>query len=73
MSIAGNNSNIAFFSENGGPAVATVTRTTDQNGYANFGDVSLTKAGGYTLNFRVNFNGVTGTTTPSNSFNIQNK
>lgn len=73
VSIAGNSSSIAFFSVNGGPSLVTVTDTTDAAGYANFGNVSLTKAGGYTLNFRVNFNGVTGPVTPSNSFNIQNK
>jgi hypothetical protein len=74
MSIAGNNSSIAFFNVNNASTnVATVTRTTDVNGYASFGDVKLVKAGGYILDFRVNFDGVTGAATPSNSFNIQNK
>lgn len=72
LSIAGNQSSIAFFSVGGVPAV-TVTRTTDAAGYANFGDVLLTKAGGYQLAFKVSFDGVTGPPLLSNSFNFQNK
>jgi len=79
MSIQGNQSNIAFFGV-GNDTLVTVTRTTDANGYADFGDVRATKAGGYTLNFRVHFvdtgaqpDVLGGQILLSNPFNIQNK
>ena len=80
MSIQGNSSNIAFFGVPNGTAtdtVVTVTRITKPDGYANFGDVRLLKAGGYIVNFRVffvdPFGDVAGPVLPSNPFNIQNK
>ena len=73
MSIAGNSSSVAFFNVGTGPDVVTVTRTTDSDGFADFGGVFLTKSGGYQLNFRVAFDGVFGQLKLSNSFNYQNK
>ena len=78
MSIQGNQSTIAFFGV-GQDTLVTVTRTTDSRGYANFGDVRVTKAGGYTLNFKVHFvdagagDVIGAQILPSNPFNIQNK
>jgi hypothetical protein len=79
MAIQGNSSNIAFFGV-GPDTLVTVTRTTDANGYADFGDVRVTKAGGYILNFRVHFidtgaqpDVVGAQILSSNSFQIQNK
>jgi len=77
MSIQGNSSNIAFFGV-GADTVPKVIRTTDANGYANYGDVRVTKAGGYTLNFRVHFVDPSGDVIGaqillSNPFQIQNK
>ena len=79
MAIQGNSSVIAFFGV-GNDSLVTVTRTTDANGYADFGDVRILKAGGYTLNFRVHFvdtgpqDDVTGAQIlPSNPFQIQNR
>ena len=83
MSIQGNSSSIAYFQVGNDPTLLpTVIRLTDAAGFANYGDVKLTKAGGYTLNFRVHFidagtlPDVIGSglqVLPSNSFNIQNK
>jgi hypothetical protein len=80
VSIAGNNSSVAFLAvqDVAGDSV-TITRTTGPDGYADFGNVVLTKAGGYTLQFRVHF--VDTSTQPdvigpillSNPFQIQNK
>jgi len=78
MSIQGNQSTIAFFGV-GQDTLVTVTRTTDANGYADFHDVRVTKAGGYTLNFRVHFvdagagDVIGAQILPSNPFQIQNK
>ena len=79
MSIQGNSSVIAFFGV-GNDSLVTVTRTTDANGYADFGDVRVLKAGGYTINFRVHFvdvgaqPDVTGAQIlSSNSFQNQNR
>ena len=72
LSIYGNSSSIAFFSDNGAPPSATVTRYT-QNGVATFSGVKLTKAGGYQLQFQVSFDGAAGPALLSNSFNMQNK
>jgi hypothetical protein len=77
LAVQGNNSVIAFFSDNGAAATATVQRTTDANGVATFNGVSLTKAGGYTLvatgTFDTGPNALTSAGVASNAFNIQNK
>jgi hypothetical protein len=77
LGVAGNSSVIAYFRDNGGPLTATVTRTTDENGVAKFGGVTLTKAGGYTLvatgTFDTAENALTSPPVLSNAFNIQNK
>jgi hypothetical protein len=78
MAIEGNSSSIAFFRVGAADSV-TVTRTTGPDGYARFDGVVLTKAGGYTLNFRVFFDDqnvtdvVGAQVVLSNSFQIQNK
>ncbi|HET7551768.1 MAG TPA: hypothetical protein VFK04_10760 [Gemmatimonadaceae bacterium] len=73
LSIAGNSSSIAFFQDGSAAASVTVARTTDANGLATFDNVKLTKAGGYTILASGSFDGVPGTSTLSNPFNIQNK
>ncbi|HEY9479853.1 MAG TPA: hypothetical protein VIP79_07170 [Gemmatimonadaceae bacterium] len=73
LSIAGNSSSIAFFQDGSAAASATVTRTTGDDGLATFGDVHLTKAGGYTVIATGAFDGVPGVPVLSNSFNMQNK
>ncbi len=73
LSIAGNSSSIAFFQDGSAAASTTVSRTTDANGLVTFDNVRLTKAGGYTLLAAGSFDGVPGTSTLSNSFNMQNK
>jgi hypothetical protein len=73
LSVSGNSSVIAYFSDNGGASVVTVSRTTNAAGVASFDGVSLTKAGGYQLTATPTFDGVAGPPALSNSFNIQNK
>jgi hypothetical protein len=73
LAIAGNSSSIAFFRDGDANPSVTVTRTTDENGLATFDDVYLTKAGGYTITAGGSFDGVSGVSTLSNSFNMQNK
>ena len=73
LAVAGNNSVIAYFSDNGAAPTAMVQRTTDANGVATFDGVTLTKAGGYQLVATGTFDGVAGQPKISNSFNIQNK
>jgi len=77
MSIFGNSSSIAFFtdaqSDTPKKAVATVTRFTDANGVANFQGVKLTKAGGYILVLQVGIDTFLGNSVNSNSFNMKNK
>ena len=74
LSIAGNQSNIAFFKVGkNGASVATVTRTTNGQGIAVFDDVFITKAGGYQLVATGTWDELPGTPVISNSFNIQNK
>jgi hypothetical protein len=73
LAVAGNNSVIAYFSDNGAAATPTVSRPTGTNGVATFTGVSLTKAGGYQLVATGTFDGVAGQPVTSNSFNIQNK
>jgi len=73
LSIVGNSSSIAFFSDGTSAPSVTVTRTTGADGLATFAGVSLTKAGGYQLGASGSFDGVAGAPVASNSFNIQNK
>jgi len=77
MSILGNSSSIAFFTDSQSDtpkkAVATVTRFTDANGVANFQGVKLTKAGGYTLVLQVGIDSFLGASVNSNAFNMKNK
>jgi hypothetical protein len=74
LAIVGNQSNIAFFKDGkNGAGVATVSRTTNDDGLPVFNDVYLTKAGGYQLNATGTWDGLPGTPVISNSFNIQNK
>jgi len=72
MSIAGNSSTIAFFSDNGADPTTTVTRYV-KDGQVTFNNVRLTKTGGYKLAFQVAFDGVSAFTIFSNSFNMQSK
>lgn len=73
LSIVGNSSSIAFFSDSGKAATPTVTRYT-QGGVVSYADVKLTKAGGYQVQFQIVFDGVQGGPVKvSNSFNMQNK
>lgn len=72
-SVVGNNSTIAFFSDNNGTALPTATRYVDASGIVSFAGVRLTKAGGYQIAFQVALDGLAGPQTISNSFNIQNK
>jgi hypothetical protein len=69
MSIAGNSSTIAFFSDNGAQTSATVTRYV-KDGKVTFENVKLTKTGGYKLAFQVAFDGVSAFSVVSNSFNM---
>jgi hypothetical protein len=73
LSIVGNSSSIAFFQDGSAAPSVTVSRTTDANGVATFDNLKLTKAGGYTLDATGAFDGVAGTTTLSNLFNMKNK
>jgi len=82
ISIVGNSSSIAFFKDgkSAPAATPTVTRLVGANGIVSFGNVFLTKAGGYQLGFRVSLpNGtggvdfVGGNVATSNSFNYQGK
>jgi hypothetical protein len=75
LAIAGNSSSIAFFKDGNGPAVVSVSRTTNSNGVATFAspNIFLVKAGGYQLIATGAFDGVAGVPILSNSFNWQNK
>jgi hypothetical protein len=73
VSVLGNQSVIAYFSDNNGPELPTATRYVDATGNVSFAGVRLTKAGGYQLSFQIAFDGFGGTPTNTNSFNIQNK
>ncbi|HEX5073830.1 MAG TPA: hypothetical protein VFW03_11515 [Gemmatimonadaceae bacterium] len=81
VSVVGNKSSIAFFKDgsNGTPG-PTVTRYANASGVVSFGDVYLTKAGGYILAFQVTLPNGTGgfdfkgaNVIQSNSFNYQGK
>jgi hypothetical protein len=74
LTVAGNNSVIAFFSGPGtGCSGACVSATSDASGIAKFTGDKLTKAGGYQLTANGSFDGVQGPSALSNAFNIQNK
>jgi len=72
MSIVGNSSSIAFFSDNGAAATPTVTRYV-QSGKVTFDHVRLTKTGGYRVAFQVAFDGVSAFSIFSNSFQMQSR
>jgi hypothetical protein len=78
LTVAGNNSTIAYFTGSGACQDGTcVIRTADTDGVVLFDGVKLTKAGGYTLavsgTFDTGLNALTSPLFYSNPFNIQNK
>jgi len=81
ISVVGNSSSIAFFKDGSkGTPAPTVTRFVGNNGIVSFDNVFLTKAGGYTVSFRVSLSNPTGgidflggNVINSNAFNYQNK